>query len=281
MTCGFAMPNPASTSLPNPASYDTSTPGVVLDNVTGLAWEKTLSSSSYSQSEAAAYCSSNRLGGWSDWRLPSVLELGTVMDFTQGADGSEDRSGRLSGHAQRQHESQLVSNLDGGCRRRHQELVRRLSERKQLHRHQGNGAGALRARRKGRHLALLLARGPVRRLHDRRDQHEAGFGDRARLAAGGRAPADGLVRRGRVLPGLAGSFRLPSIKEMQTIIDYAVASPGPTVNAAFPAPNPASYYYWSSSPLSGVPTGAWLMAVDTGSLSWNGQNAPYLARCVH
>jgi len=81
--------------------------------------------------------------------------------------------------------------------------------------------------------------------------------------------------------GLSGNFRLPSIKEMQTIIDYTVASPGPTVNAAFPAPNPASYYYWSSSPLSGVPTSAWLMAVDTGSLTWNGQTALYLARCVH
>ena len=81
--------------------------------------------------------------------------------------------------------------------------------------------------------------------------------------------------------GLSGNFRLPSIKEMQTIVDYAVASPGPTINAAFPAPTPASYYYWTSSPLSGVPTGAWLMAADTGALSWNGQNAQYLARCVH
>jgi hypothetical protein len=69
---------------------------------------------------------------------------------------------------------------------------------------------------------------------------------------------------------------------MQTIVDYTVRSPGPTIDTSvFPLPNPPSYYYWVSSPLSGVSTSAWLMDFTTGSLSWNGQDAIYLARCVH
>jgi hypothetical protein len=79
---------------------------------------------------------------------------------------------------------------------------------------------------------------------------------------------------------LPGGFRLPSIKEIQTIVNYSVPSPGLTLyTSAFPTPASA-LYFWTSSPISGVPTSAWLMNFMTGISSWNGQNAQYYARCV-
>jgi hypothetical protein len=95
--CGFVMPNPASSGLPNPASYDTSVAGIVTDKVTGLSWQRVVAGQPASEGcttnvtgllycplrYAAEYCAASRLGGFSDWRLPTVLELISLVDFTQ------------------------------------------------------------------------------------------------------------------------------------------------------------------------------------------------------
>lgn len=76
------MPNPASAGLPHPASYDTSQAGVVLDKVTGLTWQATVSTNTYTWADAKAYCASLSLSGFKDWRLPSRIELVSIIDFT-------------------------------------------------------------------------------------------------------------------------------------------------------------------------------------------------------
>ncbi len=78
----WPMPNPASAGLPHPAQYDTSKAGVVLDKVTGLTWQATVSTSTYAWADAKAYCASLSLGGFKDWRLPSRIELVSIVDFT-------------------------------------------------------------------------------------------------------------------------------------------------------------------------------------------------------
>jgi hypothetical protein len=94
--CGFTIPNPTSAGLPNPAQYDTSVTGIVRDAVTGLTWERALGGhqaslgcSTNTRGELAcpfryaeAYCAANRLSGFSDWRLPTELELLSLVDFT-------------------------------------------------------------------------------------------------------------------------------------------------------------------------------------------------------
>jgi hypothetical protein len=93
--CGFTMPNPASAGLPNAASYDTLA-GMVVDEVSGLTWERQLSGAAAvpgctldggglqlcSQASAASYCAANRVGGFADWRLPTVAELFSLVDYT-------------------------------------------------------------------------------------------------------------------------------------------------------------------------------------------------------
>jgi hypothetical protein len=72
------MPNPVSTGLPNPASYTTNGDGTVTDNVTGLIWEGAVNPNSLTQAAAATYCASK--GG--DWRVPTRLELFSIVDVT-------------------------------------------------------------------------------------------------------------------------------------------------------------------------------------------------------
>ncbi len=80
----WPMPNPASTGLPNPSSYNTATPGVVVDNVTGLMWQQPLGAPSGGStwSAAASYCASLSLAGYTGWRLPTEIELYSLVDFT-------------------------------------------------------------------------------------------------------------------------------------------------------------------------------------------------------
>jgi hypothetical protein len=87
-TSGWArwpMPNPVSTGLPNPQYYDTSVAGVVLDRVTGLMWERNVDAGMYSWSEAQGYCTNLVTGGFHDWRLPSRIEIWSIFDPSQAA----------------------------------------------------------------------------------------------------------------------------------------------------------------------------------------------------
>ena len=70
--------------------------GSVTDSATGLIWQKcsaglgttvgncsTGSISSYNWSNSISYCEALTLGNRSDWRLPNINELGSIIDYTK------------------------------------------------------------------------------------------------------------------------------------------------------------------------------------------------------
>jgi hypothetical protein len=79
---GFPWPTPPSLKLPNPQAYDTSEEGVVLDEVTGLMWERETAEFPDSKT-AAAHCSALDAHGHDDWRLPELIELASLVDVTK------------------------------------------------------------------------------------------------------------------------------------------------------------------------------------------------------
>lgn len=64
-------------------SYDTSTPGITVDRITGLVWQKAVDSSTYSLAGAATACAQLALGTKTDWRLPSKIELESLLDHSR------------------------------------------------------------------------------------------------------------------------------------------------------------------------------------------------------
>jgi len=64
---------------PEPQAPDPE-PGVWTDRSTGLMWTKQDSGSSMSWNEAVSHSRDLRLGGYSDWRLPTIDELGALYD---------------------------------------------------------------------------------------------------------------------------------------------------------------------------------------------------------
>jgi hypothetical protein len=77
---GTPMPNPPSSGLPNPQRYSV-VGGAVKDEVTGLLWQRQPKRLESSFSDAQAYCAGLELSGAS-FRLPRLIELITLLDFT-------------------------------------------------------------------------------------------------------------------------------------------------------------------------------------------------------
>jgi hypothetical protein len=79
----WPMPNVPLPGLPNPRRYDTGTNGVVVDQVTGLMWQRTLPNTFLTFQNAGRQCDELTLAGHHDWRLPSRIELVSLIDTTR------------------------------------------------------------------------------------------------------------------------------------------------------------------------------------------------------
>jgi len=65
----------------NPPSYTDNGNGTITDNVTGLTWQKEDDNIERAWDNANTYCDDLTLGGYSDWRLPSDMELMSIVNY--------------------------------------------------------------------------------------------------------------------------------------------------------------------------------------------------------
>ncbi len=59
-------------------------------------------------------------------------------------------------------------------------------------------------------------------------------------------------------------WRLPSVHELQSLVDPSVAAPGPTLPPVHPFLNVQSSHYWSASTRADFSTGAWTVFFGSG-----------------
>jgi hypothetical protein len=92
----WTMPNvPADTggtgsgAAASPNHYSDNGDGTVTDNVTGLMWEQMpapvmfvskTGPTAYVQAQALSYCDALTLAGYGNWRLPTIIELASLVD---------------------------------------------------------------------------------------------------------------------------------------------------------------------------------------------------------
>ncbi len=66
-----------------PSNFTDNGNGTVTDTVTGLMWQKQDDATGRTWEQAISYCEDLSLGGFTDWRLPNIKELGALVDFTK------------------------------------------------------------------------------------------------------------------------------------------------------------------------------------------------------
>ncbi len=54
--------------------------GIIRDSVSGLEWQQATAAGTYNWGQALDYCDNLDLGGYHDWRLPTIEELKTLAD---------------------------------------------------------------------------------------------------------------------------------------------------------------------------------------------------------
>jgi hypothetical protein len=80
----WPMPNPVSSGLAHPQAYTDHGDGTVTDEVTGLVWQQDLGARDAMAWDAAQlYCADLVLAGHCDFRVPSRIELISLLDLEQ------------------------------------------------------------------------------------------------------------------------------------------------------------------------------------------------------
>lgn len=83
----WPMPNMAGSGLPSEASYTKNGDGTVLDNITQLMWEDRITAQAHTWEDAIAFCEEHEWGGFDDWRMPTRIEITSVLDHSDAHTG--------------------------------------------------------------------------------------------------------------------------------------------------------------------------------------------------
>jgi Protein of unknown function (DUF1566) len=261
----WPMPDPTGADPRTRPSYDEGSPDVVVDNVTHLMWERRVDGPSSTWEEAKQRCACLVLGGHDDWHLAMRIELVSIVDFTRHDPAVDPEafpatpseyfwtSSPLAGSAS---SAWYLFFLDGnahsnGVDNRYRSRCVRGGVPAPSERYMVPGDGTV----------VDVATGLVWQ---------------ASIDAVPRTFADSVTYC-TTLPLAGGGFRLPSMKELQTLIDEQVVDPA-IDSQVFPATTGESF--WSGSPLVGGPPEAWFVNFYSGVSYSNVLGDKYLARCV-
>jgi alpha-tubulin suppressor-like RCC1 family protein len=265
----WPMPNPASTGLMNPASY-TSMSGQVQDDVTGLVWEQPSlgCANGCTRAQAAVYCAGLTLGGESDWRLPARLELISIVDDTQHAPASDPDAFPGASSSYLWSASPMIDIPDNA-------FVVGGAEGDTSY---GQGDSQFSARcvrgSAGVPANVYAVEGDGTVL-------DTGTGLTWQQAAPAQTYSlgDAIDYCANNTAGLPGAgWRLPSMKELQSIVDDSRTLPSIDPNAF-----PGTQYdlgFWSATPTAWVPGYAWRVRFNHGKAEHSPVDTALRVRCV-
>jgi hypothetical protein len=253
----WPMPNPVGSGLPNPHSYTELDDGTVLDNVTGIVWQKFKTSPEESGDWEAAKRACEVLDG--GWRLPSILELVSLVDVTSNS-RYDPIFGRLaslniwSSTEAPDDPTRAWSTYDG--------TTYLWAKTTTLRRGVCVRAGSTRT---GPHYDLVsTSAGPAVK-----DNFTGLVWQQA--VSQSKLPFEEVVSH---CEALGDGFRAPSAKELYSLVDRRRNAP--TIDEAY-FPNTPRDHFWSRDPFNGALV--WTIGFDFGELSWYNDAANWV-RCV-
>jgi len=261
------MPNSVP-GLPNPQSFDVRATGVVLDRVTGLMWQRVVGAQQFTFADAKQHCTDLSLAGFDDWRLPSRLELVSIVDNSRiqpainvaaFPDTPSDwfwTATPVGGNAEAAWyvyfyfgypQAELVSNqFSVRC-------VRTAESRTRAATHYDVGSETVRDRGTGLIWQRTITQKPL------------SFEEAQTYCAA--VELDGR-----------GGFRAPSLPELLTLVDERAVDAPKIDREAFPD-TPAEAF-WSSSYFGGIAGQSWQVYFDRGNGLYGLPSSLFRVRCV-
>jgi Protein of unknown function (DUF1566) len=240
----WPMPNGSTdvaAGAPNPMAYAVDPDGTVTDTVTGLMWQRAVSATLYPWADATAACAALAFGGHDDWRAPTEIELislvdpsaptGPLVDATAFPETPEGYYWSSVPMADASPNAWLVDFISGSAYDAAvdgPEYVR-----------------CVRSRTAGAPAGHYTVAADTVYDTSTRLTWERSLSDTPVDLPGARAHCASAA-----VAALGGSgWRLPTGKELLTLVDYRVPPPGPTIDAAAFPRTPAAFF-WSLSLLS-------------------------------
>lgn len=258
----------------NPPSYQDNGDGTITDNITGLMWQKT-DGGEMTFEHAASYISTLDLAGYSDWRLPTGLELFSINSYdrvnpalntgyfavttaeywwtseTRADDASMvwvvNAGGGIGAHP----ENETVS--AGGVKHFNTRAVRNPNPKTVLSdRYMDNGDGTISDNLTG------LVWQKIQSVNTMSWEDALNYASALSLAG-------------------YTDWRLPNVKELQSLNDTKLIKP--SFNTSF-FTNISSGNYWSSTTLFQTSLKAWDINVDYGIVSYSDKTLKENVLCV-
>jgi len=274
------MPNARSTGLPHPQSYD-ATDELVVDLVTGLAWQRELDdgpgeAGGFTWQEALDHCDALEEGGYEDFRLPTRLELVSIVDPTTTDPAIEGRAfpetlptpywtaTTFASDSEQAYRLDFLLGDTSSGEKDAEQSVRCVRDHDQPplppsdERFRVEGGTVL-----DRMTGLRWERTPT----------FVASQPTAELSSFARAVryCSALIINGNA------SFRVPSVNELQTLVDDT--NPELAIDPEV-FPGASADDYWSTSLLAGDPESAWFVSFSDGFSGTTALTTPKAVRCV-
>lgn len=259
----WRVPDPESVSG-DTAQHYTLTDEIATDAVTGLTWQRYVAAEPHDWQAASRYCSCLTLGGHDDWTLPSRLELVSIVDYTRqnpslDALAFPETPFEWFWSASRTAESAerywYVAFWDGNTHAANadQQYWTRCVR-------QTTGTTP--------HYDSPLA-GTVRDNSTQLTWQLAASSERSTWSEASQACS--------MLDLQGTGWRLPTMKELQTLVDETRAAPAIDPEAF---PDTPAEGFWAATPLAASGGAHWFVSFDAG-IAYNALDThPYRYRCV-
>jgi hypothetical protein len=248
----------------------------VTDNVTGLIWQLAPQDQVFGGPDAKAYCAGLNLSGRTGWRIPTIIELLSIVDSSKWSPAIDSLA--FPGTAPDWYWTSTPYNSPGDAW-----FINFYDGRSDI-----RMTVMYSARCVWTAPPAAQVTGPGAPVGQYTISPDTVLDNKTGLAWQRVAPAQTYnwpqawsYCVGLSLGGFVSGWRLPTKKELETLMDRRVMSPGPTIDVtAFPSAL-AGPYWMATTPYSGDTGKAW--SAEFG----NGYSGPYdiavalNVRCVH